>query len=173
MADYRKLAPKVMKWEGGWADDPNDLGGATMMGITLTTFVSYCKKKNKPVPDKDDLKRITIHQWYEIFKTMYWDRWKGDDIENQSLADLLVDWVWHSGSWGIKIPQRILGVADDGVVGNITLTALNTYPNKQMLFKKIKEAREEYLKGLCQKSVSQKKYLRGWLNRIADFEFAE
>ena len=29
MADVRKLAPFILKWEGGFVNDPDDLGGAT------------------------------------------------------------------------------------------------------------------------------------------------
>lgn len=32
MTDIRKLAPFILKWEGGFVDDPDDLGGATNMG---------------------------------------------------------------------------------------------------------------------------------------------
>lgn len=28
MADVRKLAPFILKWEGGFVNDPDDLGGA-------------------------------------------------------------------------------------------------------------------------------------------------
>ena len=27
MADVNKLAPFIIKWEGGWVNDPADLGG--------------------------------------------------------------------------------------------------------------------------------------------------
>ena len=27
MADVRKLAPFILKWEGGFVNDPDDLGG--------------------------------------------------------------------------------------------------------------------------------------------------
>ena len=35
------------------------------------------------------------------FKKLYWDKWKADSIKNQSVADILVDWVldeWQH--WG-------------------------------------------------------------------------
>ena len=32
-------------------------------------------------------------------------------------ANTLVDWLWCSGAWGIKIPQKILGLKVDGIVG--------------------------------------------------------
>ena len=38
MADVRKLAPFILKWEGGFVNDPDDLGGATNMGVTIGTY---------------------------------------------------------------------------------------------------------------------------------------
>ena len=29
MADYKKLKPIVLKWEGGWNQDPRDKGNGT------------------------------------------------------------------------------------------------------------------------------------------------
>ena len=34
MANVNKLAPWILKWEGGFVNDPDDLGGATNMGVT-------------------------------------------------------------------------------------------------------------------------------------------
>jgi lysozyme family protein len=38
MADYKKLKPFILKWEGGYANHPLDKGGPTNKGIILTTF---------------------------------------------------------------------------------------------------------------------------------------
>ena len=53
MADIRKLAPLILKWEGLFVHDPADAGGPT-------------------------------------------------HIRNQSIANLLIDWVWMSGKAGIN-----------------------------------------------------------------------
>lgn len=29
----------------GWADDPDDLGGQTMVGVTMATYEEYCRRK--------------------------------------------------------------------------------------------------------------------------------
>jgi len=50
----------------------------------------------------------------------YWERWQADRIRNQSVAELLVDWVWASGINGIKIPQQMLNLKPDGIVGEKT-----------------------------------------------------
>ena len=56
MADVKKLAPFILKWEGGFVNDPDDLGGATNMGVTMATYKVYCKRKGRPEPAIDDLK---------------------------------------------------------------------------------------------------------------------
>lgn len=137
MADPKKLIPFILKWEGGFVNDPDDLGGATNKGITIGTFGEYRKRKGLPSPTVQELKNLSENDWYEIFKTMYWDMWKADEIKSQSVAAILVDWVWASGIHGIKRPQRILGVPDDGIVGKVTLSYLNIAEPKR-LFEAIK-----------------------------------
>ena len=40
MVNVYKLAPWILKWEGGFVNDPADLGGATNMGVTIGTWKS-------------------------------------------------------------------------------------------------------------------------------------
>ena len=118
MADVRKLAPFILKWEGGFVNDPDDLGGATNMGVTIGTWKScgYDKDGDGDI-DVDDLHLLTREDVVNrVLKPHYWDRWKADLIQDQSVANILVDWVWASGAHGIKIPQRLLGVTMDGNV---------------------------------------------------------
>lgn len=171
MADVNKLAPIILKWEGGFVNDPDDLGGATNKGVTIATYTQYRKNNGLPLPTVDELKSMRHHEWVTILKTMYWNRWKADSIVNQSVANILVDWVWASGVHGIKRPQRMLGVKDDGAVGTITLGALNSYPNQQLLFDRIKADRVTYINEICLKRPANNKFKKGWLNRLNDFKF--
>lgn len=103
MADAQKLVPFILSWEGGYVNDPDDVGGATNKGITIATWRLHgCDNDGDGDIDADDLRIITSEQWMEIFKCQYWDRWKADEIENQSIANIVVDWVWASGVHGIK-----------------------------------------------------------------------
>lgn len=167
MAKVEILAPYIKKWEGGFANDPADRGGATNKGVTIATFEAYCKAKSLPRPSVERLKRMTDAEWIDILKTMFWDRWQADKIKSQKLANILVDWVWGSGVYGIKIPQRILGVKQDGIVGDETLKALNAQePDK--LFQVIYEARKKYLNDITISRPANKRFLKGWLNRLDD-----
>ena len=165
MADPKKLIPFILKWEGGFVNDPDDLGGATNKGITIYTFGEYRKRKGLPPPTVSDLKNLSENDWYEIFKTMYWDRWKADEIKNQSVADILVDWVWASGVRGILRTQLILGVSPDGIVGSKTIAALNAADPKK-LFDAIKSDRAKFIDEICKARPKNEKYRRGWMNRI-------
>lgn len=173
MADVRKLVPFILKWEGGFVNDPSDLGGATNKGVTFKTFKEYCKKKGRPTPTVSDLKNISEEDWTEIMKESYWDRWKADQIKNQSIANILVDWVWMSGAHGIKRPQKVLGVTADGIVGPNTLNALNNYPSQRELFDRIKKARYDFYDEICKKRPANKKFLKGWHNRLNGLTFSE
>lgn len=170
MADVMKLVPFILKWEGGFVDDPDDLGGATNRGVTIGTYATYCKKKGYPAPTVERLKNLSEKDWAEILKTLYWDRWKADDIKSQSVANILVDWVWASGVNGIKIPQQVLGVTVDGIVGAKTLAALNVR-NPKELFEEIKEARVQFIEDICRKRPANNKFKKGWLNRINNLQY--
>jgi len=172
MADIKNIIPLIQRWEGKFSNDPNDSGGATMMGITMRTFIQYRKKKGLPPPTIGNLKDISPDEWEAILKMFYWDKWQADQINNQSIANILVDWLWNSGSWGIKIPQRILGLVEDGIVGYNTLYAINT-ANQKGLFQDIKKAREQFFWDIVKNNPTQQKFIKGWLNRLADFTFKE
>lgn len=169
MAKAELLKPFILRWEGGFVDDPLDRGGATNKGITIGTFRNFYGKD----ATVEQLKNITDEQWLHIFKSGYWDKWKADDIENQSIADIVVDWAWASGTvTSIKQVQKILGVAVDGIAGNDTLTAINT-ADQRSLFVKIHSRRIEFVENIVKRDPSQARFLKGWKNRINSLTFSE
>jgi len=172
MANIELLAPIILKWEGGFVNDPADAGGATNMGVTLQTWrqVGYDKDNDGDI-DVADLKKLTKDEViYKVLKHQYWNRWRADEIRNQSIANLLVDWVWASGKWGILLPQQVLGVTMDGVVGLKTLNAVNI-KDQAKLFHDLVAARHDYLHRICLSRPANNKFLLGWINRLHDFKF--
>ena len=165
MANSSKLVPFILQWEGGFVNDPLDVGGATNKGITIGTFTEYKRRKGLKAPTVQDLKNISNEDWHEVFKGLYWDRWKADEIKNQAVANILVDWVWASGSHGIKRPQRLLGVTVDGVVGSKTIAELNAKDPAE-LFRMIKADRLKFIDEICEKRPANNRFKKGWLNRI-------
>lgn len=166
MAKAQILKPFILFWEGGYVNDPNDSGGATNKGITLTTFRNTFGKA-KTVKD---LRKMTDAQWQTIFEKYYWNLWHANEIVDKSLANILVDWVWLSGSYGIKLPQEMLGVTADGIVGEKTLKALNA-KDARTFFDELKARREKYIDDIIKKSPKNEKYRKGWLNRLAGIAY--
>ncbi|GHT09196.1 hypothetical protein FACS189432_03560 [Bacteroidia bacterium] len=186
MAKIEVLAPHILQWEGGFVNDPADKGGATNKGVTIATWrqCGYDKDGDGDI-DVDDLKLITKQDVIDrILKLYYWNRWKADQIVSQKIANILVDWVWGSGKWGIVIPQRILGVEADGVVGNKTLSAVN-FAEPNQLYDAIYKSRVKFFNDITQNDIAvyekkigrkatekelmtytNKRFLKGWLNRL-------
>ena len=173
MADVRLLVPHILKWEGGWSNDPDDLGGATNKGVTFKTYKHYCRIMSKPIPSIGDLRRLTDDEFTNILKMLYWNPCKGDFIESQSVANAIVDWAWHSGvATAVKEVQKVLGVAVDGIIGNITLATINSR-SPLPLFGKIRKARIDYLERICESRPANNKFYRGWMNRINNLQFED
>ena len=167
MADIRVLAPFILSWEGGFVNDPADRGGATNMGVTIGTWrqVGYDKDGDGDI-DVNDLRELTPHDVIErVLRPHYWNRWKADDIIDQSVANICVDWVWTSGKHGITRVQRILGVKEDGIVGPKTLHALNG-ADPHFLFLQILTERRIFLDELVQNNPSQQRFYNGWMRRL-------
>jgi lysozyme family protein len=186
MANVDSLLPYILKFEGGFVNDPADAGGATNKGVTIATWrqVGYDKDGDGDI-DVADLKLLTnADVRNRVLKPAFWDRWKADRIKSQGVANILVDWVWGSGKHGIVIPQRLLGVVPDGIVGEKTLAAVNAADSRQ-LFDAIFEARKKFLHDITNQSIARyerkigrkateaelkkhtnKRFIKGWLNRL-------
>lgn len=168
MSDPKKLIDHILKWEGGFVDDPDDSGGATNKGVTIGTFRNYFGKD----ASVSALKHMTDSQWYHIYLSGFWNEWRASSITNQSIANIVVDWGWHSGAKNsIRRVQRLFDLSDDGIVGPITLSALNDNCAREV-FDTIKRARLAFFDSIVKNKPSQKKFLKGWYNRVNDIHFS-
>ena len=86
------------------------------------------------------------------------------------VADILVDWLYNCGTPGIRIPQRLLGVTPDGIVGPETLKAVNGADQAE-LFAAIKSERIKYYSDLVARKPEKRKFFRGWMNRLLAYRF--
>jgi lysozyme family protein len=171
MANVNILFPFILRWEGGFVNDPDDAGGATDKGVTIATWrqVGYDKNGDGNI-DVNDLKLLSNGDVLNrVLKPHYRDRWKADQIRSRKLANLLVDRVWASGTYGVNIPQRIPGVPVDGLVGPKTLAALNARDPDE-LFDELYRERVDFLDRICRTRPQNRKFKNGWLNRLEDLK---
>ena len=168
MASFDKYTPRLKKWEGNkYIDDPNDYGGATNSGVTLSTFRDVFGQDKT----KEDLKNMTDEQWRTVMKGI-WDKCGGDSIKNQSVAEIYVDWCINSGVSKIKMVQQMVGTPADGIVGPKTIAAINR-ANQQVLHRQIKLARaKRYIAQIEARPFNMDNF-NGWFNRIIDFNYSK
>ena len=167
MASLIYFAPLLKRLEGGYAGNI-DGKTCTMKGITLEVYQKHFGRHKTC----SDLKRISDSEWYTITKADYWDAVRADEIANQSVANIIVDWCFNSGKSVIKRIQKVVGVTPDGIVGKKTLAAINN-ADQEELFNKIKSSRKAFYDEIISRNPSKAKFLKGWYNRLNSFKFVD
>lgn len=137
----------------GYVDDPLDRGGETKFGVA--------KNANT---DLD----ITALTWSDA-EAVYYDRyWVPGMCEkfHPRVAVLHFDGcVNHGVVKSKKFLQRALGVEEDGIIGKITLTALQSMDPIELCHK-ICDVREKFYRDIVANKPAQARFLNGWLRRI-------
>ena len=101
----------VFKAEGGFAERPEEGGGAVNMGITMTTFTHWRMviKKQKEKPTIPDLKAMTKEEATEIYRYRYLDKINFNELP-AGVDYAVFDAAVHSGVVGsIRFLQEALG----------------------------------------------------------------
>jgi len=112
MSDFDRAFEIIVGAEGGYVNDPKDPGGETKYGV--------CKRS---YPDLD-IKNLTLGQAKAIYKRDFWDAVKGDQLPSK-LNILVFDSAVNQGvGAAAKMLQAALGVAQDGILGRDTMTAI-------------------------------------------------
>jgi len=144
---------QLMHFEGGYSDNAADNGGKTNHGITEAVA-----RQNGYTSDMRDL---PIELAKAIYKRMYWDKCRCDDLPSAIRYDLFDAAVNSGPSQAVKWLQRTVGVSDDGMLGPVTLAACNATAH---LNSKFNGQRLLFMTTLPSWSV----FGKGWARRIAD-----
>lgn len=89
---------------------------------------------------------------------------------SQAVANMLVDWYWHSGIVAVRTLQRLVRTEEDGIIGIRTLAKLNARDPRE-LFTELRNARIKFLTDLAVRKPSQNRFLAGWLRRVNSIEY--
>ena len=108
-----------------FADDADDPGGPTMMGVTLRTFrIWRTTFLMRPEPTADDLRSLSYDEWQQIVEGLFWRYYSLHTVPFDCLALAIADEIWTSGRAGIRDVQEVLGCTPDGIIGRETLGAM-------------------------------------------------
>lgn len=142
---------KLISHEGGYVNHPTDPGGETNYGISKRAYPSL------------DIKALTLADAKAIYKRDYWDRAQCDQLPSQ-LSYLVFDAAVNSGiGQSIRFLQRAVGVADDGSIGPITLSAAKRMDTDSLCARFLGH-RLEFMTKLSTFDV----FGKGWSRRLAD-----
>lgn len=86
----------VRRWEGGWANNPNDPGGATNKGITIGTYTRWRAAHNQPQPTVEELRNLSDEEANQIYFEWYWKA-SGADLMPWPLCLAVFDTAVNAG----------------------------------------------------------------------------
>ncbi len=177
MASFEIAYQVVKRNEGGYQNFANDPGNFNSRGEQVGTNWGinakvYEEHIGRP-PTVADMRAMTKETAKQIYRNSYWRRIQGDKIEDQQVATILFDGHVNHGFWGIKMIQQVLGVGADGIVGPVTLAAINNAIPFD-LFERYKNRRIEFYHHFANNVRPDMKdtWLRPWLNRMAAFTYS-
>jgi len=121
MNNFDKAFSVVVGEEGGWVNNPDDPGGETNWGVTWPTLRDAITRGI--VAATTTIKSLTKDQSKIIYQALYWNPVKGDQLQ-WPLCVFVFDAAINQGvQTAIKMLQRALDQAQDGVFGTATLNA--------------------------------------------------
>lgn len=141
-------------------DDPDDNGGLTYAGITRKNFPKW---PGWALIDRGDA--VPERLVSDFYRDEFWLPVSGPQIVNQRIATSLFSFAVHAGVRpAIKRAQEALCVPADGIIGGITLFALNT-ADPALFLARFALAKIAKYRDICTADPTQKKFLLGWVNR--------
>lgn len=170
-AAYSFLAPHEYNSSKVLSNDPNDPGGLTKYGISSKAFPN------------EDIANLTMARAKDLTKIYYWNPANLYLIENQNVANALLDYFFQSGLDEIYKVQRLLinrfgknlgttgpnGDGVDGDLGRKTAEAINSIdPN--LFGQNLVKMREAYYRTLGVWDHYEKNFLNRLGNNYALFD---
>ena len=172
MANFENSLNKTLIHEGGYVFDKDDPGGETYKGIARTVNGSWAGwhtidtlKKLPNFPQNLDSDKTLQENIKTFYKANYWDIIKGNDMQNQAVADSIFDFAVNAGvKTSATMVQTIIGASPDGNIGPASLAILNKFDVGYFLAL-FKIAKIERYMAIIKKRPMSKKYLYGWILR--------
>ena len=157
--NFERVQPWILAHEGGFVDHPKDPGGATNQGITQATYDAW---RGLNGLQRQSVRRLSPTEREAIYRTQYWDKVMGDELP-AGVDYAVYDFAVNSGpSRAVKAVQRLVGVAEDGVMGVRTLGAIRAHGRPEDLVRRLCLDRMAFLRRLS----IWRTFGRGWTRRV-------
>jgi lysozyme family protein len=156
MKTFDEIIEKVLEHEGGYVNDPKDLGGETKYGITKRFYPEL------------NIKELTIEKAKQIYKDDYWDKNRVESLP-QNLWHIFFDMCVNMGRrTAVKVLQRAAvnrgkDIEVDGGLGPATIGAL-----KGVELDRVRAYRVKFYVDLITSKPEQEKFFLGWFRRATE-----
>ena len=150
MTLFDQLIDRVLSHEGGYVSDARDPGGETQWGISKRSYPGV------------DIRSLTRDGAISIYRRDFWNAVHGDKLPRAFVFQALDAAVNHGIGNAVRWMQRAAGVADDGLIGPITLAAVARADVADLVLLFTAERLEFY-----GKLKTFDTFGRGWTRRVA------
>lgn len=184
MGEFKQAYAETFKVEGGYSNNKKDPGGETWRGIARTKHPQWVGwvivdslRKQKDFPGNLALSQPLQYQVLTFYRTEFWDRLLLDQVKTQKIANKLYDIAVNTGVVTAgRFLQKALNVLNqngkyyadlkpDGQVGNKTITALNSHPRQDVVFKALNVLQGSYYISISENNDQLESFINGWFEQ--------
>lgn len=180
MADIKEAFRILMKLEFSTPADALEKNptesGYTFMGIYYTAHPSWegWQVVRDAIADADgDVRTASINLYnnpnmqtlvYAFYKEVFWDVARLDELSQIKANEMFIFGVNAGMKNAVKLAQRVIGVDDDGILGNMTMGALLEFDDSE--FDKQYDVMEmAYYDAIIAKNPAKRIFAKGWRYR--------
>ena len=154
---FEEALEHVLKHEGGFVNHPKDPGGMTNLGVTKKVWDEWIGRESS----EDEMRNLKPEDVANLYKKLYWDRVKGDDLPS-GVNYCVFDASVNSGTGrAAKWLQEAVGAVPDGAIGPKTLAKVAAH-DADSLVNAYCDVRLNFLKSL--KTFDT--FGKGWSRRV-------
>lgn len=178
MSTFEQAIPHILNHEGGYVDNPNDVGGATNFGISLRFLADYPHMGDFDGDgdvDAQDIQIMTFEDAVEIYRTAWWEKYGYGRVVDQTIATKLFDLSVNMGSKRahILIQQALnsafgLNLPTDGILGPVSINAINSAVDghgEQALLDAFCDVAWAFYQNIVSRRPASAVFLKGWKRR--------
>ena len=173
MVRFEKALKKLLVHEGAYSNNAADSGKETFCGISRKWFPKWSGwPMVDSVEDKHRLMEIPelLDAVANFYYSYFWYKLKCYDIKDDLIAEMVFITAVNVGKKvAIKKVQRILKVKVDGLVGDVTIGALNRADPDKFIHQFVLELIDFYVE-ISAKGHNHL-FLKGWIVRSLSFYY--
>lgn len=151
---FEQFIERVLSHEGGYVNHKDDPGGETNWGVTKNTA--------RANGYTGSIREMTRKDAVEIYRRAFWVRYQADKMPEAVAFQFFDACVNHGYGNAARMLQRAAGVPDDGIIGAVSLAAVNAAPENDLLLRFNAERLMFYAKLGTFASFG-----KGWIRRVA------